>query len=89
LGEPATPFEQLMSVMPKQSKYSLPSCYRHLLCDPDSEIIDFYPTEFGFDINGARFAWMGVNLLPFIERERLVRAIKKADDNGKKLTQSE
>jgi len=29
---------------------------------------------------------MGVNLLPFIDRQRLVRAMRKADDNGKKLT---
>jgi 5'-3' exoribonuclease 2 len=79
LGEPATPFEQLMGVMPKQSAHCLPKCYRHLLSDPRSEIIDFYPTDFKLDINGARFAWMGVNLLPFIDRERLVRAMRKAE----------
>jgi len=29
-------------------------------------VIDFYPIDFKLDINGAAYAWMGVNLLPFI-----------------------
>lgn len=32
-----------------------------------SPVIDFYPTEFKLDVNGAAYAWMGVNLLPFID----------------------
>ncbi|CDW77829.1 5-3 exoribonuclease 2 [Stylonychia lemnae] len=85
MGEPASPFEQLMAVMPKQSAHCLPQCYRHLLSSPDSEIIDFYPINFKLDINGARYAWMGVNLLPFIDRQRLIRAMRKADGSGQKL----
>ena len=75
-----------MGVFPKQSAHAIPQCYRHLLSDPSSEIIDFYPTNFKLDINGARYAWMGVNLLPFIDRERLVKAMKKAEKN---LTENE
>lgn len=89
IGEPARPFEQLMAVFPKQSAHAIPVCYRHLLSDPKSEIIDFYPTEFKLDVNGAAFAWMGVNLLPFIDRPRLLRAMAKADQNYTKLTESE
>lgn len=89
LSEPAKPFEQLMGVMPKQSAHCLPSCYHYLLSNPSSEIIDFYPTYFRLDINGARHAWMGVNLLPFIDRPRLLKAMKKADEGGEKLTQRE
>ena len=70
-----------MGVLPKQSAHSLPLCYRHLLSDPKSEIIDFYPIDFKLDINGARYAWMGVNLLPFIDRQRLVEAMRKAERN--------
>lgn len=29
---------------------------------------------------------MGVNLLPFIDRQRLIRAMRKADGNGQKLS---
>jgi len=59
------------------------------LSDPKSEIIDFYPTKFHIDINGQRFEWMGVTLLPFIDRERLVKAMNKADRNQEALTQHE
>lgn len=77
-GEPAKPFEQLLAVFPKQSSHALPTCYKGLY-EPDSEIIDFYPSDVKLDINGARYAWMGVNLLPFIDRERLKVAMIKAD----------
>ena len=55
----------------------------------DSEIIDFYPKNVKLDINGARYAWMGVNLLPFIDRQRLRDAMIKADENEENLTPSE
>ncbi len=74
-----------MGVFPKQSAHAIPLCYRQLLSDPNSEIIDFYPVHFKLDINGAKFAWMGVNLLPFIDRERLIKAMKKVEN----LTQHE
>ena len=50
------------------------------MSEADSEIIDFYPVDFGLDINGARFAWMGVNLLPFINPKRLIAAMKKVEN---------
>lgn len=87
-GEPAKPFEQLLAVFPKQSSHALPTCYRKLY-EPDSEIIDFYPSDVKLDINGARYAWMGVNLLPFLDRERLKVAMNKADENETKLTPHE
>lgn len=59
------------------------------MSSPDSEIIDFYPTNFHIDINGQRFEWMGVTLLPFIDRERLVKAMKVADRNGEALNAHE
>lgn len=89
IGTPLRPFEQLMSVFPKQSSHAIPKCYRHLTYEPTSEIIDFYPTDFRLDVNGAAFAWMGVNLLPFIDKERLLAAMAKADENGNKLTAQE
>ena len=79
LGKPNTPFQQLMSVFPKQSAHAVPQCYRYLTSDPRSEIIDFYPTNFRLDVNGAAYAWMGVNILPFIDMPRLLVAMNKAD----------
>lgn len=47
------------------------------MLDTNSEIIDFYPDEFVVDTKNKKFAWMGEVLLPFIEEERLIKAITK------------
>ena len=72
-------------MFPKQSSHAVPACYRKLY-EPDSEIIDFYPSDVKLDVNGARHAWMGVNLLPFLDRERLKVAMNKADGGETLLT---
>ena len=59
------------------------------MSNSDSPIIDFYPIDFRLDINGARYAWMGVDLLPFIDRSRLLKAMNEADQGFEKLTEDE
>lgn len=78
-GRPYNPIEQLMSVLPKQSSHALPRCLRPLLSNPHSDLIDFYPIKFPLDTNGFQFAWMGVNLLPFVSEDRLLKAIKSRE----------
>lgn len=75
-------------MFPKQSAHAVPECYRKLY-EPTSEIIDFYPTEVKLDVNGARYAWMGVNLLPFLDRERLKAAMTGADEDEALLKPNE
>merc|ERR1712232_835477 len=76
-GEPFVPFQQLMSVLPPVSseEAGIPGPMRTLMTEPFSPLIDFYPADFGLDLNGKRFTWQAVILLPFIDEPRLVRIL--------------
>ncbi|KAI0981611.1 hypothetical protein GJ496_010380 [Pomphorhynchus laevis] len=84
--KPFSPFEQLMAVFPAASGRFLPTTWRDLMSNPKSPIIDFYPTEFGLDLNGKRFDWQAVVLLPFVSEQRLFKALDTVRDN---LTEEE
>ncbi|RDW89908.1 5'-_3' exoribonculease Dhp1 [Aspergillus mulundensis] len=76
-GIPFKPYEQLMGVLPASSNHAIPKVFHPLMTEPDSEIIDFYPEDFPVDLNGKKFAWQGVVLLPFIDEKRLLDAMHK------------
>lgn len=57
-----------------------------LLYSQESPIIDFYPEDFKIDLNGKKFAWQGVALLPFVDEKRLKKAVKSLFDE---LTEDE
>ncbi|VDN15604.1 unnamed protein product [Dibothriocephalus latus] len=109
--KPFCPLEQLMGVFPAASRSHVPPAWQDLMTDPDSPIIDFYPTDFKkmnhtgrprglsgtikrslapiyalltfysyvllfqVDLNGKRYLWMGVALLPFVDEVRLLKAL--------------
>jgi 5'-3' exoribonuclease 2 len=75
LSTPFNPVEQLMAVLPPDSAHAIPKASRWLLTDPESPIIDFYPSEVPVDPNGKAMPWLWVVLLPFIDEERLLAAL--------------
>ncbi|TMW45553.1 hypothetical protein DOY81_009367 [Sarcophaga bullata] len=75
-SKPFNPLEQLMGVFPAASSSHVPEPWAKLMHDPHSDIIDFYPEDFKIDLNGKKFAWQGVALLPFVDENRLFKALK-------------
>ncbi|XP_068454828.1 5'-3' exoribonuclease 2 isoform X2 [Clinocottus analis] len=73
--KPFKPLEQLMGVFPAASGNFLPTTWRNLMSSPESSIIDFYPDDFAIDLNGKKYAWQGVALLPFVDERRLRAAL--------------
>ncbi|XP_063901508.1 5'-3' exoribonuclease 1 isoform X2 [Zophobas morio] len=76
LGKPFKPYEQLLAVLPTASKNLLPKCYHHLMTEENSIIKGYYPEEFQTDLNGKRQEWEAVVLVPFIDEEVLLEAMK-------------
>ena len=49
---------------------------QELFISDTSPIKDFYPLDFKQDMNGKRFQWQAVALLPFIDEDRLINAMR-------------
>ena len=82
LNSPFYAFEQLLSVLPPYSAEALPKPFRKLMTDPLSPISDFYPSNIKLDINNQPYAWMGVNLLPFVDADRIRKIVEIVMNKG-------
>ena len=79
LGQPFRPFQQLLSVLPPASKDFLPVPYQDLVTSSNSPIIDYYPETFEQDLNLKENDWEAIVLVPFIDQDRILRAIDGLD----------
>lgn len=84
LSKPITPFIQLLTVLPPQSKYLLPESYKYLVSNDKSPIIDIYPNDFKLDMLYKHKYWECIPLLPIIDINRIINAT-----NDKQLTETE
>ncbi|CAF0998389.1 unnamed protein product [Adineta steineri] len=75
-SKPLKPLEQLLAIFPPQYANYLPKQWQKLILDKESPIIDFYPPDFKIDLNGKREESQGVTLLPFVDKEGLLRALE-------------
>ena len=81
-NQPLTPLEQLLSVLPPESKHWLPPALQ-IYYEPNSEIIDMYPSEFEIDLDGVQNEYEGLVILPPINVDKIKACVKKVE---KKLT---
>jgi len=68
--------------IPRRSNRTIPcrchsqwSVEQDLMENPNSPIIDFYPTDFEQDLNGKKQDWEAIVKIPFIDEERLITAM--------------
>ncbi|XP_058214952.1 5'-3' exoribonuclease 3-like isoform X2 [Rhododendron vialii] len=71
-GSQFKPFDQLMAVLPPRSGHALPRSYKALMNSEESDLIDFYPSDFELDEEGKRFTWQAICKLPFIAEDCLL-----------------
>lgn len=57
-----------MSVLPPASKDHVPVAFQELMINSLSPIKEFYPLDFGLDLNGKKNSWEAVVLIPFIDQ---------------------
>ncbi|XP_058087798.1 5'-3' exoribonuclease 3-like isoform X1 [Magnolia sinica] len=79
LGAPLKPLAQLMAILSPRSAHAVPEAYRNLMTCSESNIIDFYPTDFEVDTDGER----AKSLLKFIDVKRLLLEIEKLENKLK------
>lgn len=83
-ARPFKPFEQLLMVLPQQSKELLPKSYQSLMVDPMSDIIEYYPMDYQIENTYKYYLWECQPILPYIISSTIKDATQKL-----RLTQDE
>ena len=85
-GQPYTPFQQLMMILPPQMNNLMPAVLRPIMIDDKLLCTQFYPTDFRIDVNYGIKTMYSEAILPEIDEELLINVVKKYED---KLTEEE
>jgi 5'-3' exonuclease len=75
-----TPLEQLLIILPAQSKYLLPKSFERLVSNPESSLSHLYPVDFQIDFLYKHRYWEGIPQLPPLEVKLSRYAYKKYKD---------
>ena len=75
-SRPFKPYEQLLMVLPSQSRDLLPKSYQSLMVDPMSDIIEYYPKEYEIETTNKYYLWECQPILPYIISDTIKEAIK-------------
>jgi len=73
---PFTPFEQLMFILPPESKHLLPESYQSLMSS-NSPVAQYYPDKYEFDTIYKRYFWQCPPILPPINASHLRKVISR------------
>jgi len=76
---PPPPLLQLMAVLPPASSSLVPSAYRALMTADNSPLAEWMPADFEEDLDGKRYTWQGIALLPFLNFDTLESELKPLD----------
>jgi 5'-3' exonuclease len=82
-SKPVQPFQQLLCVLPPQSKYLLPSAYQQLMTSFESPIIHYYPEKINMHSYLAYYYYNQEPNLPFLYREDIIDSTKEIKLNKK------
>lgn len=74
---PYKPYEQLMIVLPPESRGLLPESYRDLMVKIDSPLIEYYPLDYQLDTIYRRFYWECPPILSLVDDNHLRKTLRK------------
>ncbi len=85
LGNPLTPYEQLLIVLPKDTSYLLPIQLRKIMTNVNGSASHLYPDKFELDMIGKKKYWMCSPMLPNLEINLIRKMYEKYRNVNQKL----
>ena len=76
-GEPLSPNEQLLCVLPKQSYYLVPDFLQKVMLNVNSSLAHLYPEQFEQDLINKKQYWMAIPDLPPLRDRSCTKNLQK------------